>query len=97
VPRQVEIDVKVTKGLRAEQTVEGCREDLRHLHWRHKDATPWYRNPSGSKAAQFDFKARQIAGNPPKVPLKFDGWSLRPDPLGDLGGQDRSFGPGIQD
>jgi len=38
----------------------------------------------------------QIAGNAPKVPLKFDGWSLRTDPLGDIGSQDRSFGPGIQ-
>jgi hypothetical protein len=94
---KIEIDIKVTKRVRTEQTVERRREDIRHPHWRHKDATPWYRNLSGCKAAQFDLMTCQIAGNPAKVPLKFDGWPLRPDPLGDIGGQNRSFGPGIQD
>jgi hypothetical protein len=96
VPRQVKIDIKVTEGIRAEQTVEWCREHPRHFYWRHKDTTPRYCDLSGSKAPQFDFMSWKIARNPAKVPLKFDGWSLRTDPLGDIGSQDRSFGPGIQ-
>ena len=96
VPRQIEIDVKVTEDIRAEQTIERCREDSCQRDRSHQNATPWDRNPSGSEAAQLDLMSCEVAGNPMHPPLKFDRWPLRPNPLGDSRGQDRPLRAGIQ-
>src|SRR5947207_11175982 len=97
MPRQVEIDIKITEDISAEEAIERRWEDLRHRHRRHKHSTPWDCHTSSGEGAQFRFITCDAARNAVNLPLKFDRRALRPDPLGDLGGQNRPFGSGIQD
>jgi hypothetical protein len=86
VSRQVEIDIKVAEYIRAEQTIERRGEDPRYRNRSDQNATPGYRNLSGSKAAQFDLVRWQVAADPTHFPLKFDARPLRANPLGDSRG-----------